>query len=180
MPGQFKWVEIICQSLAVQFLDHCKMWIMCRLSNRLYMQNESLLYWAHLCICTVCSYASLFVCIYIDYLFSFTCLCRWDGVSNKKSYLRPCLLDSSQVIGLQVASPRGIGRWAHFNVKLHFLNWFYREVLWRVGEFLLKSAIALLVTILIFVLRRNEVAERGILDYPSSVSPSVRPSVRLE
>ena len=78
-------------------------------------------FWAHLCLCTVGSYASLSVCPSV--------WCHWTKIQNQEVIH----LTSSTVAGmfgefrvvdflsLQIASLRGICRWAHFNVKVHFL-----------------------------------------------------------
>ncbi len=72
-------------------------------------------FWAHLCICTVGSYASL----------SVRPMSRdQNSRLENNSYLRKYMVHLQAIASHLPDTPMmvyGTGRWAHFNVKLHFL-----------------------------------------------------------
>ena len=79
--------------------------------------GDSNFYWAHLCPCTVGSYASLSICL--------DCLDLTKSQTRKKSswHVSSCkfVSYSLQFVCWQVPSLWYISRWAHFNVKHFFL-----------------------------------------------------------
>ncbi len=101
-------------------------------------------FWAHLCICTVGSYALHSVCLYV--FMSAT----WPKFKlDKKSCRRIVLMRTGKTAYIQPTLhvhyryTTGIlqfklgpikGRWAHFNVKLHF----WRLILTKIADFLQK------------------------------------------